>query len=93
MTTEEATKIEVEVWEKDQVVVHFDWDRRGWHQPVRVDSRDGRAVLWLDREDARELQRQLGEALNKQDFADAGHPDPEDVQVAADVRREAVENR
>ena len=92
MTTEEATKIEVEVWEKDQVVVHFDWDRRGWHQPVRVDSRDGRAVLWLDREDARELRRQL-EELDKQDFADAGHPPFERVQEAADVRREAIADR
>ena len=61
--TEQATKIEVEVWDKDQVVVHFDWDRRGWHQPVRVDSRDGTAALWLDLEDARELHCRLGEAL------------------------------
>ena len=78
MSDEEATKIEAEVWDDDtQVQVNFRWDRKGWMQPVRVDARDGNATLWLQLEDARELHRALGEALatlDKQNFADAGHP-------------------
>ena len=91
--TEEAPRIEAEVWDEDrQVVVYFTWDHRNWGRGVRMDVRDGRAVLWLDIDAARELRRKL-EVLDKQDFADAGHPDSEDVQEEADVRREAIENR
>ena len=78
-------KIVAEVWDDDtQVQVHFRWDRKGWRQPVRVDSRDGRATLWLQLEGARELHRKLGEALDKLDHADAGHPDPEEAAGEAD---------
>ena len=95
MRTEEATRITAEIVEYDpeRVSVYFKWNPRVWAHGAQASIVDGEVHLWLHLEDARELQRQLDEALNEQDFADAGHADPEDVQVAADVRREAVENR
>ena len=82
-------KIEAEVWDDDtQMQVNFRWDRKGWAQPVRVDSRDGRATLWLQLADARELRRKLGEALDtrdKQNWADAGHPDTEEAMAEAEA--------
>ncbi len=90
MSDMEATKIEAEVWDDDtQVQVDFRWDRKGWMQPVRVDSRDGRVALWLQLEDARELHRKLGAVLEmqrKQDWADAGHPDEEQLMAEAEAR-------
>ena len=90
MNDMEATKIEAEVWDDDtQVQVNFRWDRKGWAQPVRVDSRDGSATLWLQLEDARELHRALGETLDtldKQNFAAAGHPDTEEAMAEAEAR-------
>ncbi len=89
MSEEDTTKIEAEVWDNDsQVVVYFMWDRKGWYQRVRVDSRDGKATLWLFLEDAQELHRKLGEALDKQDHADAGHRDPEEAMAEAEARVE-----
>ena len=87
MTTEQATRITAEIVENDpeRVAVYFKWNPRVWAHGVQASIYDGQVHLWLHLEDARELQRQLGEAL--QDFADAGHPDPEDVQEEADVRR------
>ena len=83
-------KIKAEVWDDDtQMQVDFRWDRKGWAQPVRVDSRDGRATLWLQLDDARELHRALGEALDKldkQDQADAGHPADEEAMATAEAR-------
>ncbi len=87
MSDMEATKIEAEVWDDDtQVQVDFRWDRKGWMQPVRVDSRDGKATLWLFLEDAQELHRKLGAALDKQAWADAGHPDEEQLMEEAEAR-------
>ena len=83
-------RIEAEVWDDDtQLQVDFRWDHKGWAQPVRVDSRDGVATLWLHLADARELRRALGEALDKldkQDQADAGHPDEEQLMAEAEAR-------
>ena len=90
-------KIEAEVWDDDtQMQVNFRWDRKGWAQPVRVDSRDGNATLWLQLEDARELHRKLAEALDtldKQDHADAGHPDDEEAMAEAEARGDLAVNR
>ena len=92
MSDMEATRIEVEVWDDDsQALVNFRWDRKGWMQPVRVDARDGSVALWLPLADARELHWKLTEALDtldKQDHADAGHPDPEEAAAEADARGE-----
>ena len=90
-------RIEAEVWDDDtQLQVDFRWDHKGWAQPVRVDSRDGRATQWLELEDARELHRKLGEALDtldKQDHAAAGHPDDEEAMAEAEARGDLAVNR
>ncbi len=95
MTTEEATRITAEIVEDDpeRVSVYFKWNPRVWAHGIQASIFDGQVHLWLHLEDARELHRQLDEALNKQDFADAGHPPFERVQEEADVRREEIKNR
>lgn len=62
--TEEATKIEAEVWDEGRaVVVHCEWKPGDWEHAIRADVRDGKLTLWLHLEDARELHRKLEEAL------------------------------
>lgn len=88
---EEATRITAEIVEEDpeRVSVYFKWNPRVWAHGAQASIVDGEVYLWLHLEDARELHRQLGEALDKQDFADAGPPNPE--QEAADARQEQIE--
>ena len=92
MTTDETTRIEVEVVEDGaRVVARFEWEHAKYALGAQASINDGHISLHLHTDDARELQRQLGEALDKQDFADAGHPAFERVQEEADVRREEIE--
>ncbi len=87
MTIEEAMDISIEV-NGDDVMIWFRWDYIKYARAAYVSRADGDASLGLSTAAARELHRQLGEKLDKQDWADAGHPDPEEAMAEAEARVE-----
>ena len=88
MSDEEAMHINVEV-DDNAVMIWFRWDYIKYARPVYVSRADGNAAVGLAEAAARELCRKLGEALDtldKQDQADAGHPDEEQLMAEAEAR-------
>ena len=86
MTNELSTpRINVDV-DGEDVMVHFTWNCAHFERPVYMGRADGNAALGLAKEDARELHRKLSGALDKQDHADAGHPDTEEAMAEAEAR-------
>ena len=98
--TEEATRITAEIVPDDpeRVSVYFKWNAGAYAHGAQASVVDGEVYLYLHLEDAHELIRKLDKALftpkgnsdEEQDFADAGHPDPEEAMAEADNRREAM---
>ncbi len=91
MTTEEATKISIHPYAEEPLMdIIFCWTAEPYQmireRGLAITSRDGRVTMTLSTTDARELHRALGEALDKQDWADAGHPDPEEAMAEAEAR-------
>ena len=78
-------RINVDV-DGEDVVVYFSWSCARYERAVHVSRADGRASLSLSRDGARDLQRKLGEGLDKQDWADAGHPGEEELMAEAEAR-------
>ena len=78
-------RIHVDV-DGEDVSVYFSWSCARYERAVHVSRADGRASLSFSRDGARELHRQLGEKLDKQDHADAGHPDTEEAMAEAEAR-------
>ncbi len=85
MTTEEAMDISIEV-NGDDVMIWFRWNYVKYARAAYVSRADGDASLGLSAAAARELHRKLGAALDKQDWADAGHPDEEQLMAEAEAR-------
>ncbi len=80
-------RISVDV-DGDDVMVYFSWSCARFDRPVYMSRGDGNAALGLSRDGAQELRRQLGEKLDKQDWAEAGHPDTEEAMAEAEARVE-----